>query len=150
LGKTLGLISCTKSKRNYSCAAKEMYSASELFRKAYDFCTRNYDYVAILSAKYGLLLPDEKIDPYDLTLKSMGETEQKKWAERVFSQLSSKLPMTDISRVFFHAGLAYRTHLAKLLESQGIRCIVPLEGLSIGEQVAWYMRQRVSGVSDDL
>jgi len=59
LGKTLGLISCTKSKRNYSCPAKEMYSASELFRKAYDNCIKNYDHVAILSAKYGLLLPDE-------------------------------------------------------------------------------------------
>lgn len=73
-----------------------------------------------------------------------------KWAERVLSQLSSKLPMTEISKVFFHTGVAYRIHLAKMLEDQGIRCIVPLEGLSIGEQVAWYLRQRVSGVSDDL
>jgi len=150
LGKTLGLISCTKSKRNYSCPAKEMYSASELFRKAYDYCIKNYDHVAMLSAKYGLLLPHEKIDPYDLTLKSMSESEQKKWAEKALSQLSSKLPMTDISRVFFHAGLAYRTHLVKLLEEQGTPCIVPLEGLSIGEQMAWYQRRQLRGPSNDL
>jgi len=142
LGKTLGLISCTKSKRNYSCPAKEMYWPSELFRRAYDYCSKHYDCMAILSAKYGLLLPDEKIDPYDLTLKTMSETERKKWAERVLVQLDSELPMTDISGVFFHAGLAYRTHLARLLESRGIRCAAPLEGLSIGEQMAWYQRRK--------
>ena len=142
MGKTLGLISCTKSKQSYSCQAKEMYQASGLFRRAYDYCTRHYDYVAILSAKYGLLLPDEKIDPYDLTLKSMSDSEQMKWAERVLAQLNSKLPMREISKVFFHAGLAYRTHLTRMLESRGIQCIAPLEHLSIGEQIAWYARPK--------
>jgi len=141
LGKTLGLISCTKSKRNYPCAAKEMYSASELFRKAYYYCIKNYDYVAILSAKYGLLLPDEKIDPYDLTPKAMSDSEQMKWAERVLAQLNDKLPMSGISEVFFHAGLTYRTNLTEILRSGGIQCIAPLKHLSIGEQMAWYQRK---------
>ena len=136
------MISCTKSKRNYPCAAKEMYSASELFRKAYYYCIKNYDYVAILSAKYGLLLPDEKIDPYDLTLKSMSDSEQMKWAEGVLTQLNDKLSMKDVSKVFFHAGLTYRTHLARILESRGIQCVAPLEHLSFGEQMAWYQTPR--------
>jgi len=144
------LISCTKSKRAFSCPAKEMYGPSELFRKAYDYCTKNYDYVAILSAKYGLLLPDEKIDPYDLTLKSMSASEQMKWAEKVLAQLNSKLPMRDVSKVFFHAGLAYRTHLTRMLEGRGIQCIAPLEHLSIGEQIARYQRQRSRGSLGDL
>lgn len=33
-----------------------MYSASDLFRKAYAYCTKKYDNVAILSAKYGFFL----------------------------------------------------------------------------------------------
>jgi len=51
--------------------------------------------------------------------------------------------MREISRVFFHAGLAYRTQLTKLLESQGICCIASLEGLSIEEQMAWYPRRKI-------
>lgn len=58
--RSLGLISCTKSKQNYPCNASAMYQASDLFRKAYSYATKNYDVVAILSAKYGLLLPDDK------------------------------------------------------------------------------------------
>jgi hypothetical protein len=140
LGKTLGLISCTKSKRGYRCPAREMYQTSDLFRKAYNYAIKNYDYVAILSAKYGLLLPDEEIEPYELTLKSMGAVEQKKWAENVFAQLKSKLPLDEISNVFFHTGLAYRKYLTKLLEEKGILCTVPIEGLSLGQQKAWYLR----------
>jgi len=68
--KSLGLVSCASSKQDYPCKASEMYSASDFFRKAYSYATKNYDFVAILSAKYGLLFPDDKIEPYDLTLKS--------------------------------------------------------------------------------
>jgi cytoplasmic iron level regulating protein YaaA (DUF328/UPF0246 family) len=53
-----------------------MYSASDLFKKAYDYCTKKYSAVAILSAKYGLLLPHDEIEPYDLTLKAMSSEER--------------------------------------------------------------------------
>jgi len=48
-----------------------MYSASDLFSKAYSYAVKNYDFVVILSAKYGLLFLDDKIEPYELTLINM-------------------------------------------------------------------------------
>lgn len=137
---TLGLISCAKSKRSYGCAAKEMYQASDLFRKTYGYAIKHYDFLAILSAKYGLLLPDDEIDPYDLTLLSMTVAEQKEWAERTYTQMKSKLPMNEISEVFFHSGLAYRKYLAELLEFDGFKCVAPLKGLGLGMQKAWYLK----------
>ena len=136
--KSLGLISCTKSKQNYPCKASEMYQASDLFRKAYSYATGNYDFVAILSAKYGLLFPDDKIEPYDLTLNNMNANERKDWAEKVFNQMKSRLKLEDFTNVFFHAGKKYREHLIPKLKNIGIRCEVPLEHLGIGEQMAWY------------
>ena len=85
------------------CKAFEMYQASDLFRKAYSYAVGNYDYVSILSARYGLLLPDEVIEPYELTLYSMNNEEQRRWAERVFDQMENKLPIDQISEVIFHA-----------------------------------------------
>ena len=139
--KSLGLISCTKSKQNYPCEASEMYSASDLFRKAYSYASKNYDFVAILSAKYGLLFPDDKIEPYDLTLNDMKSQQRKKWAERVFKQMNSRLKLRDFNRFFFHAGKRYREHLIPKLENMGIHCEVPLEHLGIGEQMAWYIER---------
>jgi len=47
---------------------------------AYNYATKNYDAVAILSAKYGLLLLDDEIEPYELTLKTMtGKQFQRGW-----------------------------------------------------------------------
>ena len=137
---TLGLISCTKKKQNYPCKASEMYSASDLFRKAYTYCTKKYDNVAILSAKYGLLLPHDEIAPYDLTLKYMSSEERKAWAERVLKQMKSRLNLKDIDKVYFHAGENYREHLIPKLEEICISCEAPLKNLTFGQQKAWYKK----------
>jgi len=134
----LALISCTKSKRNYPCKAREMYSRSALFRKAYAYAERNYDRVAVLSAKYGLLLPDDQIELYDLTLKNLPASQRREWADKVFIQMKRRLKLDQIERVFFHAGKEYRRHLIPKLEKIGVQCITPLEGLSFGQQLAWY------------
>lgn len=135
--KSLGLISCTKSKQSYPCRASEMYSASDLFKKAYSYATKNYDFVAILSAKYGLLFPDDRIEPYDLTLNNMKSQQRKEWAEKVFNQMQDKLKIKAY-KVFFHAGKRYREDLIPELRRIGVQCTVPLKNLSIGKQLAWY------------
>lgn len=109
--KSLGLISCTKAKQNYPCKACEMYSASDLFKKAYRYATKNYSAIAILSAKYGLLLPSDKIEPYNITLKDMSNKEVKEWANKVFGQMREQFNLNEFSEVFFHAGKNYRIYL---------------------------------------
>lgn len=138
--KTLGLISCTKGKQDHRCKASEMYSASDLFNKAYDYCTKKYDAVAILSAKYGLLLPNEEIEPYDLTLNDMSSEEREAWAERLFKQMKSRLNLKDLDKVYFHAGENYREHLIPKLEEICITCEAPLKNLTFGKQKAWYKK----------
>jgi hypothetical protein len=138
--KSLGLISCTKKKQNYPCKASEMYSASDLFKKAYAYAIKNYSSTAILSAKYGLLLPGDKIEPYNLTLNDKSNLEVKGWSEKVFAQMQNRLNITEFSKVFFHTGKKYRQHLIPKLESIGIACEVPLKNLGIGEQKGWYRK----------
>lgn len=118
-----------------------MYSASDLFRKAYSYAIKNYDFVAILSAKYGLLFPEDKIEPYDLTLNDMNAREKKEWTKKVFKQMKSRLKLKDFTNVFFHTGKKYRENLIPKLENLGIRCEVPLKRLGIGKQKAWYKKQ---------
>ena len=75
------LISCTKKKKDCRCAAWELYSASELFKKelvyARELTTDNNIYV--LSAKHGLIQLTDELDPYNQTLNGakksvVGET----------------------------------------------------------------------------
>jgi cytoplasmic iron level regulating protein YaaA (DUF328/UPF0246 family) len=138
--KTLGLISCSKAKQDYRCKASEMYSASDLFNKAYAYAKKNYSAVAILSARYGLLLPDEIIEPYNETLNKKNAQEVKFWSDRVFEQMKSKIDLQEIEVAYFHAGKKYREHLIPKLENAGIKCEAPIKNLRIGKQKAWYKK----------
>jgi len=140
----LGLVSCTKSKQNYPCKAEKMYKPSKIFTKAYEYATEHYDKVAILSAKYGLLLPHEVIEPYELTLKTMGRKAKKQWAERVYRQLKERSDFDEIGEIYFHTGIDYQEDLIPLLRREGISVYVPLKGLRQGEQLQWYKRACIS------
>jgi len=135
---SLGLISCTKSKANVKCKASEMYMPSQLFRAAFAYTKDKYDIVAILSAKYGLLLPTDEIEPYNTTLKTLNIQQRKKWAEKVMNQIKERIDLSNIKECFIHAGKEYRQYLIPLLEGSGIKCRIPLQGLPIGKQIQWY------------
>jgi len=138
--KSLGLVSCAKKKRDYRCKASELCSPSTLFRKAFDYASKNYDAVAILSGKYGLLLPDEEVTPYDRFLKDLPVEQVKEWSNKVFSQMKEKLDLHDFDKFYFHAGKRYREYLIPMLEKMNIKCEVPLKNLGIGKQLAWYKK----------
>src|SRR4051812_25061529 len=105
----IGLVSCTKLKADYPCNVRAMYQKSTLFKKAVNFIEqRDYDKWYVLSAKYGLLNPDDVIEPYDLTLNNMKVLERKKWSELVLKQIENlQLSITEID---FYAGVKYREY----------------------------------------
>ena len=134
--KTIGLVSCSKAKLDRRAPARELYSASDLFRKASSYCESSCEGWYILSAKYGLVKPDDVIDPYDVTLKKMSRSEQHNWGQRVARQLR------ELGDVKFeaHAGRDY----VWPIEEAGVRLEKPLGGLSIGRRKRWYLDQAPS------
>ena len=88
--------------------------------------------------KYGLVHPDKKIAPYDKTLNTMGADERRAWAAKVLKALTPCL--AGVKSVVFFAGTKYREFLVPELRRRGIVVHVPMEGLRIGEQLAWLTR----------
>lgn len=128
------LVSCVSSKLPKSAPAKALY-ISPLFVGARAFAETRFDRWYILSAKYGLISPDEAIAPYEQTLKTMSKQERLHWAEKVLRSLKTRVRPGDL--VAFVAGTDYREFLAPRLADQGIHVAVPLECLSIGVQLSW-------------
>jgi len=78
-GRILVITSCTKEKVGYNektkALAKDMYKG-RLFKTVKDFCkAKQFDYV-IISAKYGLLFPEEKTEGYEKILKTKKDIEE--------------------------------------------------------------------------
>tara|TARA_B100001971_G_C17997310_1_gene435417 strand:+ start:259 stop:636 length:378 start_codon:yes stop_codon:yes gene_type:complete len=124
--------------------ARDLYSPSALFRGAFLFASKKYGNVGILSAKYGFLFPEDPVEPYEITLNNFNIDQRKKWAERVFQQMDDKLDISILNDVYFHAGVNYREHLIPKLSAKGIRCQVPLVGLTLGQQISWYSKHKLT------
>jgi len=128
--RRVGLIACTKSKLDRPAPARELYSASDLFRKAAAYCDAYLDGWFVLSAKYGLVEPERVLEPYDLTLKRMPSSERRRWG----SQVAEELHQLGEVALEAHAGAAY---VRPLLEA-GVVLEEPLRGLAIGKRKRWY------------
>lgn len=127
------LISCVAKKRNCASLAKDLY-VSPLFKGAYRYAQKlDADIIYILSAKYGLLNCNDFVQPYNKTLNTKPLKEVQQWAKEVYCQLCKVAdPKTD--EFVFLAGERYRKYLLPLLKNVS----VPLQGMGIGKQLAFY------------
>jgi hypothetical protein len=124
------LISCVKKKLSYCAKAQDLYISS-LFRFNLAYVrSLKPDVIYILSAKYGLVSLDQEIEPYDLTLNTLGENQKKAWAQKVLMDLGQKTDLEHDHYIFL-AGLNYRKYLVPAMQNYEI----PLEGYSFGQQL---------------
>jgi hypothetical protein len=134
MSKKIVLVSCVNEKKTSACPAKFLY-VSPWFKKAALYADQVGDEWYILSAKYRLVHPDQILEPYNKTLKTMSKINRKNWANGVFSALKPHLQSCD--SVIFLAGKVYREFLVDPISSMGCKISIPMEGLRIGEQMHW-------------
>ena len=132
------LISCVGKKREGSSPAKDLY-ISEWFLKARRYVEDLGATWFILSAEYGLVKPDDIIEAYDKTLNNMKKPDRREWARMVSEQLQTQAPGSDF---VFLAGERYREFLVDPIRARGAEVSVPMAGLFIGQQLAWFNAQR--------
>ncbi len=104
-----------------------------LFKKSLKYAkSLNPDLILILSAKYGVLKLNQKIEPYDKTLNKMNKEESEQWSQLVLKQLKN---ISDLKKddFIFLAGNNYRKNILPEITYYQI----PMEGLKIGEQLQW-------------
>jgi hypothetical protein len=133
---TIVLVSCVKNKLPYPAPARSLYT-STWFRKTRDIVEGSGARWFVLSALYGLVAPDAEIAPYDHTLNTLGVAARQDWATDVLRKLIPEIETAGVKRVVMFAGDRYREFLVEPLQSRGIKVEVPMEGLRIGEQLAW-------------
>jgi hypothetical protein len=131
------LIGCVRTKRTAAAPASELF-ASPLFegRRRYAIASGLPWY--ILSAKFGLLAPDDVIGPYDVYLADQSPGYKKAWGEFVAAQLEQHERGLSGRTIEVHAGAAYVDPLRAPLATRKVMLVTPLAHLRQGEQLAWY------------
>ncbi|WP_433799780.1 DUF6884 domain-containing protein [Actinomycetospora sp. CA-084318] len=131
------LIACVKTKRDVPAAAKDLY-VSPLFAKERAYAESRPIPWFILSAEYGLVAPDEWLEPYERYLPDMSSSARTSWGASVVERLEELAGPLDAAAVEIHAGRAYIDALRLPLRRAGAQLSDPLVGLRQGERLRWY------------
>jgi hypothetical protein len=131
------LIGCVKRKLQTAAPAKDLY-VSPLFRKGKAYAEHTDVPWFILSAKHGLVAPDDELEPYDLRLGATSRQYRREWGGGVVAALRQALGSIDGLNIEVHAGSAYVDSIRDELREGGAKVVEPLAGLSLGPRLAWY------------
>ena len=93
----------------------------------------NPDAIYILSAKYGLLRPDDIIAPYEQTLNAAKDAQIRKWSIMVAGQIQ-RAGIDRSQKAIFLCGKNYRKYIKNLFKN----CSAPCAHLSIGKQMQFF------------
>lgn len=118
--KEVTLIQCTASKRDTPAQARDLYDESRYFRKMRAWAEWRGVPWFILSAKHGLVHPDDVLEPYN----ERGISEEQ--AREIADELS------DAETVHITAGRDYTDHLVPELERRGVDVVNHFAGERIG------------------
>jgi hypothetical protein len=135
--ESIAFISCVGKKKPRRAKAKDLYQ-SDWFKKARRYVEQNEMSWYILSAEYGLVHPDDLIDPYEKTLNKMNLNKRKQWAQMISDEIVENIPP---SKIVFFAGWKYREFLSEILRENGYLIEIPLENMPIGKQLSWFKSQ---------
>ncbi len=128
----VALVACSKRKLPHRAPARDLYQGT-LFRRASAYAKQTCDAWRILSAKHGLVHPDTPLAPYDVYIGDFPARRRRQWARRVLEGLEAAGLMHCRCWTVL-AGKKYRQFLVPGLPGD---VWVPLEGLGIGQQIAW-------------
>ena len=144
------LVGCVKSKLGYTSAAQDLYN-SPLWRWRRAYAERSGISWYILSAKYGLLHPESRIAPYDLTLANFPAIERRAWSQKVLDDLAAKVSVLQGKAIEIHAGKFYTGYgLEDGLRRAGAIVRRPLAHVAgIGPQCTWYAEHLASGSAQE-
>ena len=131
------LVACSSKKRALADKAAELYTSS-LFMRSRAWASTHSDYWFIVSARNGLVRPDEIIDPYDVLLDDYGIRRRRTWGEQVIERLRRLCP--EMKEIILLTGTMYRQPLLDALRKYDYKVYSPLQGSGIGEQLAWLSR----------
>ena len=145
--RRIGLVACAATKRDHPDVARDLYVGSH-FIKSLSLSEKVDDQTFILSAKHGLVTPEQYLKPYDATLKRMSPAQRSAWGVDVAVDLRARFGHLPV-RLVFYAGVNYIQPILKAIDAfngQAVACNrkpwdalheAPMKGLGIGQRLHW-------------
>jgi hypothetical protein len=137
MGKRIGLVAPAKRRRGGIYRAREQFDPSPVFRRARDYCDREYGEWHVVTVMHGLIQPHQVIGGDDPALHKLSAAERWQWAETIAEQLRARIERSAEPLVFvLYASQRYADLLARAAPFATFE--LPLSGMRLGQQIRWY------------
>lgn len=133
------VVGCVAKKGPGPAPARHLYQ-SQLWRYRMEYAEGTGLPWLIFSARYGLISPEQVIEPYDVTFKGPYADHRSQLSARA----AQAIERMRIHALEIHAGADYTADLVPMLVRRGIEVRQPLACLGIGEQMHWYAERTKS------
>jgi cytoplasmic iron level regulating protein YaaA (DUF328/UPF0246 family) len=130
----VGLVGCASQKLKREAPARELY-VSTLFKKASAYAEAHSDIWFILSAKHGLVHPDQMLEPYDVKLGTKDAGPIHAWGDRVRFQLNEWVQVSEVEEVLLLAGGQYAIAAGSPANPAPWTVTDPMKGMGIGQRL---------------
>lgn len=131
------LVSCVKTKQKRSAKAKDLY-ISDFFKKQRAYAELRGLPWYILSSQYGLVDPEEVIEPYERFLPKESISYRRTWGAKVVVDLERIAGPLRGKVIEVHANAEYLKSIEPNLAALGAVIVNPLQGYRLGEKSQWY------------
>jgi len=135
--QTLAIIPCTNQKAEQPGKARDLWIGNH-FQLILAHAEMFYDKVMIMSYKYGLIGPDEWIEPYDIDIRYAKAADKLKWWFALRTQIIEMGKSEDKpGLIALYTGNFERDRIMREFVRNGMKqVIVPFEGASVGQRMA--------------
>ena len=133
---TLYLVACSATKGKLPAPARDLYQGG-CFKLARSWIEAIGAPWLILSARHGVVRPEERIAPYEQALLKAPAPWRLGWAKRVLVRLEEIPSYRSASHVVLLAGSVYAEYLVEGMERRGLQVSAPLARKGIGDQLGY-------------
>jgi hypothetical protein len=133
----IGLVAASRRQRGTICRAADQFDPSPVFRRAREYCERNFAEWYVLTPQHPLVLPQQVIGPSTCPLHELTAAERARWAAELARLMGERCMRCAIPlRFVLFAG----AHTAVLVRRAAplVDLALPHEGLPLNERVRWY------------
>lgn len=137
MARAIGLVAASKRRRGGIAPARDQFDPSPVFRRARDFCDREYSEWYVLSTAYQLVQPQQVIGAAEPALYAMSAAERATWADAVARQLRLRAARSAEPLTFvIYASQRYTELLQRAAPDLDFQ--TPLSGISFVGRLHWY------------
>jgi hypothetical protein len=133
-GMSVAIIPCTNQKSDVAGPAREVWAGAH-FQLVLAHAEIHFDWTYVMSYKYGLITPDQLIEPYDLNIKNAAMREKLEWWLKLRTHIA-EAAATKPRIVGVFTGNFERDRFIREWVRNGVRnVLVPWQGLGIGQRI---------------